>query len=52
MENVYVPLKSVLLKAPLGGGTALFVLPQPASAARPESRMGKTRRLRNDMTSP
>src|SRR5579859_4206169 len=52
-ENAYVPLRSLLLKLPLGGGVALLLPPpQPASTARAEKTMGRTKRLRNDMTSP
>lgn len=53
-ENVYVPLKFVLLKPPDGGGVALLeLLPQPAKNARDSRAItGRTNRLRNDITSP
>jgi hypothetical protein len=52
VEKTYVPLKFVLLKPPVGGGAALFVLLQPintASVARTDIR---TNRFRNDIATP
>src|SRR5260221_2513169 len=51
-EKTYVPLKLLFLKPPVGGGTTLVLLLQPARTASAERTMGRTRRLHNDINIP
>src|SRR6266567_1382852 len=54
-EKTYVPFKSLLVKFPVGGGGMTCEMPPPPQApriARLEKMMGRTKRLRKNMTSP